>query len=137
MRYRPRLTDELPLIEVVDENPLFSDPNAGDYRLGPGSPCIDAADNPAVPANVTDIDGNPRFVNDAETIDSGLGDCPIVRFAELYPTLPSLTESGMIEKWGGLWHNTANVELRGGPGPDGRQVTRKQKAQPHRKTFHR
>ncbi len=62
--------------------------------MGPGSPCIDAADNTAVPANVTDIDGNPRFVDDAETIDSGLGDCPIVRFAEFYPSLPSLTESG-------------------------------------------
>lgn len=38
----------------------------------PGSPCIDAADNTAVPKGVvTDLDGNPRFVNDPGTKDTG------------------------------------------------------------------
>ena len=34
--------------------------------LQPGSPCIDAGDNTAVPKGVLrDLDGNPRFVDDA------------------------------------------------------------------------
>ena len=48
-------------------------------RLSPGSPCIDAGDNTAVPADITtDLDGNPRFVDDPDTVDSGMGDPPIV-----------------------------------------------------------
>ena len=50
-----------------------------DHRLSPGSPSIDAADNTAVPQNIsTDLDGNPRFVDDPETKDTGNGDPPIV-----------------------------------------------------------
>jgi hypothetical protein len=63
-----------------------------DYRLGAGSPCIDAADNEAVPADEFDLDedgdteeplpfdldGNPRFVDDPTTPDTGNGDPPIV-----------------------------------------------------------
>jgi hypothetical protein len=34
-----------------------------DLRLSPGSPCIDAGDNTAVPEGIRrDLDGNPRFV---------------------------------------------------------------------------
>ncbi|MDY7109555.1 MAG: choice-of-anchor Q domain-containing protein [Planctomycetota bacterium] len=51
----------------------------GDYRLAPGSPCIDAGDNMAVPEGVdTDLDGNPRFVDDPATEDTGNGEPPIV-----------------------------------------------------------
>ena len=51
----------------------------GDYHLSAGSPCIDAADNTAVPEGiVTDLDGNPRFVDDPNTDDTGFGDPPIV-----------------------------------------------------------
>ncbi len=38
----------------------------------PGSPCIDAGDNTAVPLEITtDLDGNPRFVDDPATDDTG------------------------------------------------------------------
>ncbi len=60
-----------------DDDPETWEDN--DYRLGSGSPGIDAADNTAVPDGVTiDLDGNPRFVDDPVTEDTGLGDPPIV-----------------------------------------------------------
>ncbi len=63
----------------IDADPLFVNFDNGDLRLLPGSPCIDAADNTAVPKGIdTDLDGNPRFIEDPNTPDTGLGDCPIV-----------------------------------------------------------
>ena len=39
-----------------------------DLRLLPGSPCIDAGSNGAVPVDVlTDLDGLPRFIDDPLT----------------------------------------------------------------------
>jgi len=86
----------------IDADPLFVDPDGpdddpntfedNDYRLSAGSPCIDAADNTAVPADTLDLDGdgdteepipfdldgNPRFVDDPDTDDTGNGTPPIV-----------------------------------------------------------
>ncbi len=68
-----------PGIGNIDADPLFVDPDNGDYHLSPGSPCIDAGDNTAVPKDiVTDLDGNPRFVDDPCTDDTGNGNQPIV-----------------------------------------------------------
>jgi hypothetical protein len=61
----------------IDANPLFEDPDDGDFRLSSGSPSIDAADNSAM-SGVADLDGNPRFVDDPCRADTGLGDPPIV-----------------------------------------------------------
>ncbi|UCE60006.1 MAG: hypothetical protein JSU63_21505, partial [Phycisphaerales bacterium] len=81
----------------IDLDPLFVDPDGpdddpytwedNDYRLSPFSPCIDAADNTAVPpdnadldddgntseATPLDLDFNPRFVNDPATPTTGVG----------------------------------------------------------------
>ncbi len=63
----------------IDRNPLFADPMNGDFSLLPGSSCIDAANNNAVPATAgTDLGGDPRFADDLDTDDTGLGDCPLV-----------------------------------------------------------
>ncbi len=76
----------------IDRDPLFVDSDNDDYHLGSGSPCIDAADNNAVPpdefdldgdgdtdeALPYDLDGNPRFVDDPGTKDTGVGRPPIV-----------------------------------------------------------
>lgn len=63
------------------EPPLFVDADGADdiagtsddnLRLTFGSSCIDAGDNSSVPAGVTtDLDGNPRFVDDPAVPDSG------------------------------------------------------------------
>jgi hypothetical protein len=67
-----------PGIGNIDADPLFADPDNGDHRLSPGSPCIDAASSPAVPVGVTtDLDGNPRFLDDPCKANTGVGD-PIV-----------------------------------------------------------
>jgi hypothetical protein len=63
----------------IGADPLFLNPDNGDLHLSPGSPCIDAADNTAVPQGITtDLEGNPRFVDDPGTEDTGYGDPPIV-----------------------------------------------------------
>ena len=63
----------------IDTDPMFVDPDSDDYHLLPGSPSIDAADNTAVPKGIdTDLDGDPRFVDDPDTKDTGNGDPPIV-----------------------------------------------------------
>ena len=65
----------------IGDDPLFADaasPAAG-LRLLAGSPCIDAGDNDAVPAEVTtDLGGDPRFVDDPETPDANAGAPPMV-----------------------------------------------------------
>ena len=63
----------------INADPLFEDPVNGDYHHSAGSPCIDAASNPAVPVGVTtDLDGNPRFVDDPCRADTGNGPPPVV-----------------------------------------------------------
>ncbi len=63
----------------IDADPLLVDPGGGDLRLQPGSPCIDAGNNAAVPALITtDLGGEPRFSEDPETPDTGDGEAPIV-----------------------------------------------------------
>ncbi len=63
----------------IDADPLFVDPDNEDFRLAAGSPCIDAADNTAVPDDITtDLDGNPRFLEIPETPDTGNGTLPVV-----------------------------------------------------------
>ncbi len=59
----------------IDADPLFIDPGNGDFRLQAASPCIDAGDNTAVPEDITtDLDGNPRFVDDPGLCDLGQSD---------------------------------------------------------------
>lgn len=63
----------------IDADPVFVDAPNGDYHLLPDSPCIDAGDNTVVTSG-TDLDGNPRIVNDV--VDIGAFEaCPIVMLA--------------------------------------------------------
>ncbi|UCD74189.1 MAG: hypothetical protein JSV91_10405 [Phycisphaerales bacterium] len=59
--------------------PLFADPTSDGSHILAGSPCIDAANSDQVPGDVTtDLGGSPRFVDDPDTEDTGIGDPPIV-----------------------------------------------------------
>ncbi len=83
----------------IDADPLFVDAAGGDFGLAPGSPCIDAADNAAIPARVTsDLEGTPRFLDVPETPDSGAGDPPI-------------TDMGALESLGGSCLAIASQEI--------------------------
>jgi hypothetical protein len=47
-----------------DADPLFIQPGCNDFRLGHGSPAIDAGDNSLLPPGIgTDIDGQQRILN--------------------------------------------------------------------------
>ncbi|UCF44105.1 MAG: DUF4982 domain-containing protein [Planctomycetota bacterium] len=61
----------------IDADPCFVNAVGGDFRLGTYSPCVDAGNNAAVGVS-TDLDGNPRFVDDTGVADTGSGTAPIV-----------------------------------------------------------
>jgi len=63
----------------IGEDPRFVGAEYGDFQLSDDSPCIDAGDNSAVVSAIgLDIDGNPRFLDDPNTPDTGYGLAPIV-----------------------------------------------------------
>jgi len=53
----------------IQQDPLFADPDGGDFHLTSGSPCIDAGDNNAPGLSTTDFEGEPRVSNG--TVDIG------------------------------------------------------------------
>lgn len=71
----------------IDEDPEYVDSSSGNCRLGPGSPCIDAANTAELPPDTHDLDGDgdtsepipvdldrqPRAVDDPLTADTGVG----------------------------------------------------------------
>ena len=62
-----------------DLAPNFAAPQMRDYRLASGSPCIDAGNNGAIEPSVkVDLAGGPRFLDDPNTADRGIGAAPVV-----------------------------------------------------------
>lgn len=63
----------------INAAPLFKAATSDDYRPGATSPCIDAADNAALPAGTTaDLGLNARRLDEAAIPDTGAGTAPIV-----------------------------------------------------------
>jgi predicted outer membrane repeat protein len=78
---------------VIETDPQLD----ADFVPLPGSPAIDAGDNTALPADVTlDLAGNPRFQDDPQTPNTGIGDPPIVDLGayEFQPPAPAFNEVG-------------------------------------------
>jgi len=75
----------------IGGDPLFVNLDSGNCHLRADSPCIDAGANNAVPGSVTtDLDGNPRFVDEPDIPDTGNGIPPIVDMGayEFFNTYP-------------------------------------------------
>ncbi len=63
----------------IAHDPLFTNPGAGDYRLGAGSPCIDAGNSTAIPPALTlDLGNQDRREDDPKTPDTGIGPPPVI-----------------------------------------------------------
>ncbi|NLE58185.1 MAG: DUF1565 domain-containing protein, partial [Planctomycetes bacterium] len=99
-----------------------ADDDYGDLRLLAGSPCIDAGDNGAVPADISDLDGDgdvaepipfdlagmARFIDDLLTPDTGLGTPPIVDMGA-YEYAPVTLQSSNPAAGRSLWRNRRNI----------------------------
>ena len=60
----------------IQSDPLFL-AAPGDLRLGPSSPAVDSGNNTLVPGGTTlDVRGLPRFFDDPEVPDTGIGNVP-------------------------------------------------------------
>jgi hypothetical protein len=85
----------------IDAAPMFLDAPQGDFRLAPGAPGIDAGDNTVVPEGLTtDIAGLPRFVDDPDTADTGIGPPPVVDMGAhefQVPCYPDLNGDGALD----------------------------------------
>ena len=102
-----------PGIGNIDADPMFKDPNGPDNILGTendnlqlayNSPCIDAGNNMALPADTTDLDGDgdtteripldlaghARFTDDPLTPDTGVPDPP---------DYPNVVDMGACERY--------------------------------------
>jgi hypothetical protein len=71
-------------------DPIFVSAPQGQYKLDSGSPCIDSGNNVVVPIAVSiDLGGDPRFIDDPDTPDTGIGVPPIVDRGAYEYQLPS------------------------------------------------
>jgi len=94
---------EDPAWHNIGADPLLVDAAGGDFRLQASSPCIDAGNSDALPADVADLDGdgdldeplsldfygNERCVDDPNVVDTGQGS-------------PAVVDMGLYEHGGGV-----------------------------------
>jgi M6 family metalloprotease-like protein len=88
----------------IDDDPLFLDPNAGDYRLWYASPCIDAGDPNAPKLPPTDNDDNPRIIN-------GKPDMGAYEYIEMLTLYPGLNLASFPQGLEWSWLRDQNVPI--------------------------
>jgi hypothetical protein len=91
-----------PGIGNISADPMFVSSAGGDLSLMPGSPCVDAANNiESGDANTIDLAQNPRFVDDPDTVDTGVGTPPLADIGAYEFQPPACTadwnDSGMVD----------------------------------------
>ncbi|MHC4893640.1 MAG: choice-of-anchor Q domain-containing protein [Planctomycetota bacterium] len=90
----------------LSTDPGFVDVNAGDLRLAPGSPAIDAGNSGLFgAASPSDVAGLPREVDDPSTVDTGIGGAPIADIGAHEYQPPAFTPIA------GCFGNTADGSL--------------------------
>lgn len=103
------------------DNPCFVSPDAGDFRLAEGSPCINAGINSNA-RRAIDIAGNPRIQDG--TVDLGCyeGAVPPQAAATATATTPVPVEYSWLERYpeilaafGGDYESMANAQSPGSP----------------------
>jgi hypothetical protein len=77
----------------IDADPLFVDPDRGDFRLQYGSPCIDAG---TMTETLTDLDGNPRPVDIPGVGTDGPGAFDMGAYEYQFPK-SDLNKNGYLE----------------------------------------
>lgn len=118
----------------IDVDPLFVDAAGDDYHLAPGSRCIDAGDNTALPDDTLelegecptatpvslDLDNEPRFVDDPLTTDTGNQDPfhPVVDIGayeyQAAPVVAAWYVDDDAPNDPGPWNNTISDPLEDG-----------------------
>jgi hypothetical protein len=79
----------------IDSDPMFTDPNAADFHLSPGSPCIDAGDPNAIPEPYqTDLDGHVRLWDGDGDMQARI-DMGCYEYGALYPA--DLDNDGRVD----------------------------------------
>jgi len=69
----------------IDADPLFVDPDTGDFHLSPGSPCIDSGSNATAYLPAYDFEGDPRILDgDGDSI--AIVDMGVDEASEAYQT---------------------------------------------------
>ncbi|MCA9271440.1 MAG: hypothetical protein KDA31_00185 [Phycisphaerales bacterium] len=72
------VNDPAVMFADADGSDDIPDNEDDDFRLAAGSAGIDAGGNDVANALTVDLDGNPRFVDDPDTADTGNGTAPII-----------------------------------------------------------
>lgn len=100
----------------ISASPRFADA-ASDFRLGPGSPCVDAGANTLI-VLLSDLDlfGVARRVDDPDAADTGLGQAPIVDMGCHERTAPT-ERRWALNSGEGDFEFGPNWSPAGSPGP--------------------
>jgi hypothetical protein len=121
-------------IDANGQDEVYGTPD-DDLRLQPGSPCIDAGDSTALPADVADLDGDgdvteplpldldgrPRRVDDPSIPDTGAGNPPVVDMgAYEYQPPVQLVRAASLKAHAGRGVLELDLPLIGDPGSEPR-----------------